>query len=240
MRMYRQGPEFEKRSIDEIFSIMEKCVCDKKIRVYGNVHGVSMNIAKEIKRKDFYVGQITRNPITRLHSFVTLWKYEYETFDLRREQIERQFRDLASSLEEIRLESPCEIETLEDRLFVIAPFVLIPNDSYLLREDIPIWRFEDITGNIDCFISLFSALTQGSVDVNNSFIESVKDIGVQNSFIEDRKSDFDLYSSWKDWQKELVTRVISKYGLFSVYEGLGYDLSFARNPRIERDYGAYR
>lgn len=199
----------------------------------GNVHMFSLrqlgaDLQRRPLREPLQLANLVRHPVTWLHSAAANHRWLIENVESQARQRRRQYdanRELFDRFTRPHGVDPTQPDVLA---FLGCCFVGIADMAWeLSHATVHQVRMEQVTSDATTLATLVHHLTQGQVLADHRFLERVYDVGAINRHATGpRLSAEERFGSWAPWQREAFSLAVSRPGVRSRYEDVGYDLDF--------------
>lgn len=205
-------------------------------RVVGNVH--AFTAGDLASRKNEKLPQplgtmnITRHPITRVESFHRHWMREAaESPDYHAVENKNFYNSEFCQWISQRLPKVQDLSPESTTTFLRATATVLATDrSELELEPNQIMAMERLTREPEAFQSLLRLVTQDSIPIENSFIESAIESDAKNKSTGNTATSKQTWESWADWQRSAFRLTANALEVsLEKYQRLHYDLQFVGN-----------
>lgn len=205
-------------------------------RVVGNVHAFTAGDLATRKHENlprrFRTMNITRHPITRIESFSKHWAHEADQSPEYHGNENKNFSN-SEFYQWIRQRLPKaqDLSPESTTTFLRATATVLAGDRLELDlEPNRIMAMERLTREPEAFQSLVRLITQDSVPIENSFIESAIESDAKNKSAGTTATSEQTWESWADWQRNAFRLTAQALGVsLERYQSLHYDLQFVDN-----------
>ncbi len=224
MRHHEDSKTVTAMNLDEYYDILER----RNFLVYGVIHGITAHGALAnpgLYRRHYYIAGVTRHPVMRAQSFANRWIFEYRNLITERETMMLQANERIEHVRSWGVILPADADlTLEDRIFISSAVWMFGTEA---ANDgrFPCFRMEDIVGSREGFVGFFTAVTQGKLLLQETYLDAVMALPRQDSLTA-AGSAKEVYASWPRWKQQMFTGLLEFYQIEGCYTDLGYDLSF--------------
>ena len=176
-------------------------------------------------KRTYVIANLLRHPVARVQSFTNQMMYEASFNEHAREGYEQAFFINLDFAYPVEKEFGVNFEEFEDRMFLNSLMSMAIEKRDLMIEATHI-RMEDLVSDIKFFRNFATSLAQGAVDIDWDYLGRVVGLGIPNSQTQKGQAPEDIYAAWPVWRRALFTRLWDRLELRSIYEKMGYDLSF--------------
>lgn len=229
---------FYSKSVDGFFDELEKSV---EAKLYGNVHAYTadqlyslMNINET--RRNPRIMNLVRHPVLRIESLKRRMIYESAFSDSVRNMLRAGFDSYVTQdvVQNITSETEVDFDNPETRAFIYSACFVMTHDLRDFQWPVVHVPMERLTRDIDYFIWFLGSIGQDHVPVTMDFANKVFQQKRKNG-LADEMSSLDRYESWEEWKKTVFGIVVEKFDGVTMYDPMGYDLSFvSRKSEFQR------